>query len=288
VENYEPYVVNTFGQWTTIDRDGLPTHDDVYAGDDHVIYDAAGQPTSWLVFNPVVRNYSTIDWMGNSNGWQPVSGNQFFAAVAVANGTSDDWLISPELTGEEQSISFYEHGYYNMETFEVLYSTTDTDPEHFESLAQETSSFDWTLRQYKLPAGAKYFAIRHTTSYGYRFFVDDIKFQSAAGKGSLKLSGYRIYCDGQLVGQVAADVTNYSDTNKNKGSHLYQVTAVYEQGESAASSANVEITTGISSLNGAKKDDLKIYGLDGRSHKSLQRGLNIVRTLGGTTVKVLR
>jgi hypothetical protein len=46
VENYEPYVVNTFGQWTTIDRDGLPTHDDVYAGDDHVIYDAAGQPTS--------------------------------------------------------------------------------------------------------------------------------------------------------------------------------------------------------------------------------------------------
>lgn len=288
VENYEPYVVNTFGQWTTIDRDGLPTHDDVYAGDDHVIYDAAGQPTSWLVFNPVVRNYSTIDWMGNSNGWQPVSGNQFFAAVAVANGTSDDWLISPELTGEEQSISFYEHGYYNMETFEVLYSTTDTDPEHFESLAQETSSFDWTLRQYKLPAGAKYFAIRHTTSYGYRFFVDDIKFQSAAGKGSLKLSGYRIYCDGQLVGQVAADVTNYSDTNKNKGSHLYQVTAVYEQGESAASSANIEITTGISSLNGAKKDDLKIYGLDGRSHKSLQRGLNIVRTLGGTTVKVLR
>lgn len=286
VESYEPYVVTTFGQWTTVDRDGLPTHDDIYADSEHVVYDAAGQPTSWLVFNPIVRNYPTTSWFGDSNGWQPVSGEQFFVAVAAANGTSDDWLISPELTGDAQTISFYEHGYYNMETFEVLYSTTDTNPDSFTLLSSETSSYDWTQRSYQLPAGARYFAIRHTTSYGYRLFVDDISFQSNDGKGALQLAGYSIYRDGQFIGTTDADVTTFNDANASKGDHKYQVTARYNLGESAAASAFVTITTDIVPRY-ATHETTEVYSLDGRRQQGLQRGINIVRGANGKSRKVV-
>lgn len=288
VESYEPFTVTTFGEWTIVDRDGLPTHDDIYADSEHVTYDAAGQPTSWLVFNPVIRNYPTTNWWGESNGWGPVSGSQFFVAVAAADGTSDDWLISPELTGEAQTISFYEHGYYNMETFEVLYSTTDTNPDNFTLLKAETSSYDWTQRSYELPAGAKYFAIRHTTTNGYRLFVDDIAYQSNAGKGALQLSGYRVYCDGQLLATATADATEYIDAIPSAGSHRYQLTAVYNLGESAAATAEISVVTGIATLNAPTENIQQVYGIDGRRQQSLQRGINIVRNAGGQSRKLIK
>lgn len=288
VESYEPYKVTTFGQWTTVDRDGLATHDDIYADTEHVEYEAAGKPTSWLVFNPIIRNYPTVGWTGEGNGWNPVSGSQFFAAVAAVGGTSDDWLISPELTGDAQTISFFEHGYYGMESFEVLYSTTDIDPAHFTLLQAETSSFDWTKRSYELPDGAKYFAIRHTTSDGYRLFVDDIAYQSNAGKGALKLEGYRIYRDGQLLGTATSDAKAFSDANPVDGNHRYQLTAVYNLGESAAATVDATIITGITALPATDEETQQVYGIDGRRQQSLQRGINIVRNASGSARKVIR
>ena len=288
-EDYEAFNPNaTLGEWTLVDADGLATHDDIYADDVHVEYDGAGEPSSWLVFNPIDRNYPTESWWGGSNGWNPVSGKQFFAAISVASGTSDDWLISPLLTGDAQTITFFEHGYYSMEHFEVLYSTTDADIASFTLLASETSSYDWTQRSYDLPAGAKYFAIRNVSSGdSYRLFVDDIAFVPASGVGALTLSGYNIYRDGELIQSLVAE-PSYTDTAAAAGSHVYQVTAVYNLGESAAAAAEVVVTTAVSGImaNGSAYA-AGAYTLDGKRISTLQRGINIVRTKDGQTRKLV-
>lgn len=48
------------------------------------------------------------------------------------------------------------------------------------------------------------------------------------------------------------------------------------------------LPTGIGNYSLANQRDRQIYGIDGRRHPSLQRGLNIVRTRGGKTVKMLK
>ena len=81
---------------------------------------------------------------------------------------ADNWLISQLLTGEEQTISFWGNnvrGNKNTtETFNVLTSSTDNQPASFNKIgtyAQESGT--WKEVTVKLPAGTRYFAIRHTT-----------------------------------------------------------------------------------------------------------------------------
>ncbi|MBR1934286.1 MAG: choice-of-anchor J domain-containing protein [Prevotella sp.] len=287
-EAFNPHAI--LGEWTLIDADGQPTHNDIYAEDVHVEYEGAGEPSSWLVFNPVDRNYPTESWWGGDNGWSPVNGKQFFASVSAASGTTDDWLISPLLSGDAQTITFFEHGYYNMEKFQVLYSTTDARPQNFILLASETSSFDWTQRSYDLPVGTRYFAIRNVSSSdSYRLFVDDITFQSAAGIGALTLTGYHIYRDGLLIKTLTIDEAEglaFTDNQASPGRHVYQVTAIYNVGESAAAAAEITVSAAIHATT-AEDAVSSIYTLNGIRTMTLRPGINIVRTKNGNSRKIV-
>ena len=294
VESYEAFnVAADLGEWTVLDADGLPTHDDIYAEDVHVEYEGMGQPSSWLVFNPIDRNYPTESWWGGGNGWNPVSGKQFFASISVKEGTSDDWLISPELTGEAQTVSFFEHGYYSMEHFEVLYSTSGRNTEDFTLLASETASFDWTQRSYDLPEGARYFAIRNVSDgNSYRLFVDDVHFRPASGRGVLQMAenGYNLYRDGELLTTLPASATSYVDHPvRNENLHVvYHVTALYNLGESAADEAEVFFTEGIKDATVRTTAPEGVYSVDGRRLTAPVRGLNIIRQADGSVKKVFR
>ncbi|MBR1688804.1 MAG: choice-of-anchor J domain-containing protein [Prevotella sp.] len=305
-EDYEPWVrADSFGEWTVVDRDQLPTHNDIQAGDVVVDYEDIGGKHSWLVFDPVSRNYPTTSyswWNGEEpTGYQPISGNKFFASISVAqydenwnyiDGQNDDWLISPELTGEAQTISFYAHGYSGYNSFEVLYSTTDNNPDSFTSLDSYPRSTNWDntwgAYSYDLPAGAKYFAIRNVSyNYSYRLFVDDITFTAESGKGALTLTGYNIYRDGELIKQIGAEETTYTDALSAVGDHTYAITAIYNLGESGSVAAEVTVATGISAAELLDRAAIsEIYSLDGRRLSSLQRGVNIVRLQNGIIRKV--
>ncbi len=168
--------------------------------------------------------------------------------------SQDNWLFSPELSGDEQEVAFYAKntnvdGYTYKETFDVLYSTTDKNKASFTKIGdtRELSDGNWQEFKVSLPAGAKYFAINHNTytwDAPFFFMVDDITYT----KGSGKVTGYNVYRDGKLLGTVDASTSTFTDTEVKAGdtnTYIYGVTAVYSTEESAATLAAPVIPSGI-------------------------------------------
>lgn len=160
--------------------------------------------------------------------------------------TTDHWLISPELSGNAQTISFWERvitTQYGDETYEVLASSTDNNPASFSLVESFTSkATSWTQRTASLPAGTKYFAIRHTSNDIFGVMIDDVTYEiSNVVETQLAPESYNIYLDGQLVGNVNANTFSYTFNNVSDGEHECAVSAVYSYGESVAVPATFTI-----------------------------------------------
>lgn len=170
-----------FGQWKLYDSTGA----NVWPASD-LEWDNAGKPQAWMPFNGSTVAQATAH-----------SGNKYMESVVPTSGNADSWLISPVLSGNAQTITFYERIFttrYQPETYEVLYSTTDNEPSSF-TVAQTINSYEttWTERSVSLPEGAKYFAIRHTSSTEkFGMMIDDVTYEisneaPAAEGGLLRL-----------------------------------------------------------------------------------------------------
>ena len=219
-----------FGEWKLYDGTEGAT---VYGFQD-AEFSNQRVPHAWQVIDNDVADLAT-----------PFSGKQFLLSVCPLTryGASDHWLISPELTGNAQTISFMLRtitASYGAETFEVLASSTDTDPASFVKVQDfETDVTDWTEFTANLPAGTKYFAIRHTSDDIFGLYLDDITFEKAASKPT----AYNIYFEDNLVGTVEGDVTTFTigADQTLTGEHNVGVTAVYDTQESAPAQAVVTI-----------------------------------------------
>ena len=176
-----------FGEWKIYDSTGAHTW-----GMSNISWNNMEEPQAWMPFNGTTVAQAT-----------PRTGNKYIESAAPwttayatsynsQNGTdytgadyADSWLISPVLSGNAQTISFYERifsGNYTPETYEVRYSTTDNNPSSFTNVAAsfESEATSWTLREANLPEGAKYFAIRHTSnSEMFGIMIDDVTYEIA-------------------------------------------------------------------------------------------------------------
>lgn len=179
---------------------------------------------------------------------------------------NDNWLISPELSGNAQTVSFWAKSCMISwgETFEVLYSTTGNNPEDFtQTVDVENFPADgiipetWTEYKVALPEGAKHFAIRHRTYDTLALLIDDVTFESAPDvPEDIALVGYHVFRDGvQLTGEPVIETT-YSDTplagsNATDGQKFtYTVVPVYNYGPAPVSNAvTVSVSTGISNID---------------------------------------
>ena len=103
--------------------------------------------------------------------------------------------------------------------------------------------------------------------------LDDITYI----KGGLSAESYNIYRDKELIATVAAPTTKYTDTTAPEGKHIYNVTAIYSDGESALSNEASSITTGIYEVVNGKKVDgnQPAYNLSGQHVGSGFRGIVI-------------
>ena len=201
----------------------------------------------------------TYGWDASSGAVWPYSGEAFAFAVwtpesvfgsarpTLANGANsvifisspdgqnDDWLVSPELTGEAQTISFKVSeltNKYGAEEYEVYYSTTDRNVESFTKVYEgAVPATDFSDVQVELPAGAKYFAIRYVSNDIFGFIVDDITYESVSVATP---TGFNIYVNETLVATVGADATSYDyATTLNDGAtYKVSVTAIYGEAES--------------------------------------------------------
>ena len=291
-EDYAEFADDKIGEWITLDEDGLDILSkirvdrvDTYP----VSFPQLGKKASFIVMNPVSADAQLTNFMGDPTGWQPASGKQYFASFGSDEGASDDWLISPELNGEAQTISFKIHG-YKRESYEVLYSTTDKNPESFITLGtQKAPATTWTSVNFELPEGAKYFAIRNVSAqYSSYIFVDDISFRAAKDRGTLSLLGYNIYRDGEKLNTTPVTTASFTDLASVIGNHIYQVTAVYTIGESASTSCEVNIATGITKTELNDLHVMSVYGVGGMKVGKDSKGVRIMKMSNGTTKKVIK
>lgn len=197
--DYTPMSITGAGGWTVYDGDGVKTY--------NLFYEAYNpyqtSPMAFQLFDNVVAqidDYYTLDAEAHS-------GQRFMAAPSAQSAYNDNWLISPELSGNAQTVTFYAKSFTSAwaESLEVYYSTTDNTYEALQYQVQEVTGLNdyyevpevWTEFTAKLPEGAKYFAIRHYCYDTYGLFIDDVTYEAAAALPTdLELHGYHVYRNG--------------------------------------------------------------------------------------------
>ena len=114
----------------------------------------------------------------------------------------------------------------------------------------------WTEYKYRLPEGARHFAIHYMANDRYMFMVDDFTFEKAARDEKITLDGYNVYRQNDLISSIEKDAKlSYTDMeNDNPENTTYSLTAVYAEGESEPVQAKA-ITT---SVNGVSSDSMQI------------------------------
>ena len=282
-EDYAPWGED-FGHWLTIDRDqSLSDLGPFWITPEYFA------PRSFVCYSPDAEMlYYLGSFAANQGaqyavaqfGWQP---EPWYTEETLLYQTSDDWLISELLSGDEQEISFYAHTFnypdpeeywrvYYYEDMQLMYSTTDREPESFISVCDTTiTTFLWTNYKFKVPAGAKYFAIHHNTKFhgeevlpgrytSYILGIDDVTYTA-----DNSARGYYIYRDGELIATVGPDGdTHYVDeTPGETGEHTYKVSAFYRNG-GESEPVVATITTAINEIKLVDETEAPVFDIMGR------------------------
>lgn len=288
-ESYDNWKFDNIGDWTLVSND-FPDS-------------ACGFSPNWrfplayqsLAFAVMDFNQIESDLTLATPGLSPHGGNQFLGSPYASNSAgdyidSDNWLISPRLSGKAQTITFWaknfsDIGYLYPETFRILTSTESTDIATFKALGNNIRIVDgeWKQYEFSLPEGTLYFAIHQISKAAddlgnMLFSIDDVRFRI----GLPKPVGYNLYKDGTLIANFGAgDELRYSEANDGK-KHRYSLTAVYDGGVESLP-VDAESEADISTIVG---EDLyfDIYDLNGRlvrSHsadfRNLPSGIYVIK-----------
>lgn len=228
------------------------------------------------------------------------SGKQYLVSFFRADDAAvNDWAVSPLLSGEEQTISFYAKSFSEEYPNNVAVSYTTSDDasntqKYVEVLAPTAVPFDWTLYSVQLPAGATHFAIRSCTIDGMLLMVDDIKFNRLEGVYSDHL-GFNVYFDGAKAHDGIH--TEGSFTHKpaeEADAYTYHVTTVFEEGESELSEPLVVGPDGLAALGAANlkvmaaNGSIIVAGADGKSVSiAMVDGKVVYNGIGDVTIHVV-
>ena len=290
-EAYDEFKIDTAGEWSFYDGDQYPTFG---IENSYLSYPNMYEPMAFMTFNNCDGRFIAF----GSASYEPYDGVQCmvsFAAnsadrVAVPN---DDWMISPELPGESQTISFYARSRSNVfpETFQILY-TTNEDPLNVATYQlideYEEISNEWTEFTAELPAGAKYFAIRNVSNNRYMLFVDYVTFE-AAGK-EVAVSGYNLYgsADGENWTKINESLLSEPTASLEGVSSGYvRVHAIFENGiETQSDEYDLEELglSGVRNIELPEGNETIYYDLTGRRLKAVPTtpGVYVVRDKNGS------
>lgn len=271
-ESYDSFTASA-GDWTFVDVDGAEV--------------GGFQGTSFSVDGVDIIRSKQSFWVHDvtdatvwNQTFEAHSGTKYLAAMfRYDDGQADDWAISPELTGNAQTVSFYAKSYSSdyPEQIEVYYSTGSKSPADFIKVNDAVVvPGEWTEYTAQLPAGAKYFAIRSCAASNFMLMVDDVTYEMYQGFGDLSLVGYNIYRDGVKLNAEPVAEPSYTDADVTAGEHSYAVTVVYDKGESAASNIfTIGVISGISSVSVETVDNAPAYNLAGQKVNDSFKGIVI-------------
>lgn len=293
-EDYQTFSISDIGDWTLVDGDGSHTYSITYKGSP-LQYLNSGEPMAYQVFSAAEAG---IDYAATgSQLFEAYEGKKMLSAFASEEGHNDDWLISPELDGEQQLVTFYAKSVttdYGYEKFEFLTSTATKDTADFvkaDGVGGDVPD-TWTKYSVIIPAGTKYFAIRCVSEDCMAFMVDNVTFSPLSGeKVELSRLGYNVYRDGELITSAPVASESYFDAIADKEKHEYRVSVVYQLGESACSDAAVvDLATGIDAVSNSsvristshrqiaidchEQAEVTVFGADGKQWEVSGNGSN--------------
>lgn len=210
----------------------------------------------------------------------PHSGTQYLAAFARYDaGLTDDWAISPELSGEAQTISFWAQSYDAtntwMEAIEVFYSTGSIYTEDFVTTGFTKNPLPngWAKYEVELPAGARRFAIRSSSYDSFMLMIDDVTYLPASSHNVTPL-GFNVYRDQVKLNDAPLAAPSFTDNVDDPMAHTWVVTAQYEEGESRGSN---EATAGSGSIDSVgAMTGVNVRALPGRIVITGAEGLRIM------------
>ena len=212
-----------------------------------------GSKRSWFVLD------NTDSGFAGQNSFYANSGNKCLVQMGVT-GEAQDWIISPVLSGNAQTVSFWLRCYYpgSKETLEFLSSSRSQSTWDFTRMAAyDIYNHNWTKYMVNVPEGTKYFALKATTSNGIMVMVDDITY-TPLGNSQVKLLGYNIYRDKEKLNQELMAIPSFAEhLDSDPVGQKYHVTAVYEEGESLPVAIDTQSGLGVSGVYG---NDIRVSG----------------------------
>lgn len=306
VENYRSYAIDNVGAWTMHDGDQAINYLMGDGGGNIFEWENCREKQAFIVFD--------TEQFGVTLQAQPMSGTKYFAAWPAAGVQNDDWLISPELPGDAQLISFYARSLKaGSDAIEIHVSDSDTDVASFVNISGAKPveiSDEWRLYHFALPAGTRHFAIRYVGNDGEGIMIDDIMY---FGNPVSAPDGYNIYRNGVKLNTSLIEGLSFADSDIELGqAYRYHVAPVYNGvemeksnellietsaigiiGEDAAAIVN-PVHGGVEVL-GAQGQLVNVYAIDGKCMASvvasdrqridLQPGIYVV-SVGTMKVKV--
>lgn len=280
---YAAWSKDSFGDWTSVYGEkgiakGPFSNSYPHPNENERFAYTVVEPSTWLPAE-LLDKYACL---------KPHSGVHYLASFySVENSQfipADNWLISPSLSGEAQTVSFWANNFNSQgtkytENFEVLYSTSGITLDDFKSTGKkfEATTGEWKEYTVDLPAGATYFAIHNNTADTYMFMIDDVTYTAGCGK----VLGYNVYRDGKLLKRVEPNAELRITDKAPSGKHTYAVSALYAGGESEATKSAV--VTDINGVVNAIDGTFDVFTVDGKriakgvkSFEGIARGFYIV------------
>lgn len=281
-DDFESYQSFAFaaGDWTLVDADGQTVGNM-----------AGGVTVPTITPNVTTLAYFVLDFAGSTSYLSAHSGTKCMANLYAqpASKPNSDWLISPMLSGEAQTVKFWACSYseWSPESMRVLYSTEGTDIASFKEIKSDGAvPASWTEYTADLPEGALYFAIECNSYDKYYLMIDDVTYAPAKFDGVAV--GYNIYRDGVRLNDAPVEATSFVDEAPEAPAHRYGVTTVYDLGESPVSNiVEAGPLSGIGSVTGDNAP-VEYYNLQGIRVDNPSASGIYIRRQGRTAAKVLR
>lgn len=244
VEAYDNFSIENPGAWTLYDGDGGINFRFQDSNGNLVTWPNYDQPQAFMVFDPSELGLDEAPF-------EPYSGSQSFISWSCATSSNNDWLISPELSGDAQLISFYARSAVDgSEPFYLQASSNSKDPSDFIKISgatAKTTSTTWTAYRFALPEGTKYFAINYVGNDGYGLLVDDIIYDGYPL--AVRPDGYNIYRNGEKINDELVTERRYTDRGlADYSSYTYTVAPVYNGIEAKASNEFKVETAGVQNV----------------------------------------
>lgn len=299
-ESFESYKHGdlSFGDWKSEDKsfwgfEGIKT---VTVDGKVIEIPNSDDAQAFMVFNPAMAG---IDF-DESPEWEPVSGDNLIVSFGDAANdeleANNDWLISPELSGKSQTISFWARTAAKKGKPDDIRVLVASEIEYNNNGTVKSSCFtplqngdinltrEWVKYEFTLPAGTKYFAIQNISDDGFAVMIDDITYEPFLEKTNANFIGYNIYLDETRLNAEPITDTFYTISDFQTGKYMVRV--VYDEGESADSNIVNLNSDGVRIISGEETEGI-LYDLHGYRVTTPEPGRIYIRRKGNSSFRVM-